>query len=135
MHTYRIILFCAIWSYLVRLFGTIFTPIVVILIDLIPKTSIRLGSLPLLPHKLKRLKGIPILSSNQICDDYCDWSGNTGMAMHEDIALLFPFLIDPGDCIIEVLDDGVFKDVSNGQDFMAIDDGIDRNSYVRDKLL
>ena len=57
------------------------------------------------------------------------------MTMHEGIVLLFSFLIDPSDCIIEVLDDGVFKDVFNGQDFMAIDDGIDRNSYVRDKLL
>lgn len=50
------------------------------------------------------------------------------MAMHEDIVLLFSFLIDPGDCIIEVLDDGVFEDVFNGQDLMVIYDGIDRNS-------
>ena len=109
MHNGWIILFCAIWSYLIEFFLAIFTPIVVIVIDLVPKTYIRLCPIPLLSHILKRLVRIPILSANEICDDYWHWSWNTGVTMHQHIMLLFPFLIYPSDSFIEMLDDGVFE--------------------------
>jgi hypothetical protein len=68
----RVIFFQSARDNLIRLISCMAIPIIVVIIDLIPKTNIGFRPFPLLLNKLKSLKRIPVLSPNQIGNDYCD---------------------------------------------------------------
>lgn len=102
-----------------------FAPIIVVLVNLVPKTSVWLGSFPLLPDKLQSLKWIPVIGAYQIGNNNRRRSRYSGMTMHKYIMLLLPLLIDPCDCFIEMLNDGEIEQILDGYDLMAIDDRID----------
>lgn len=57
------------------------------------------------------------------------------MTVNQDIILLFAFLFNPGDSIIEVLNDGVLKDILDRQHLVAVYYRVDRNSFIKKNLL
>lgn len=111
----------------IRVHLRLLAPKIIVLIYLIPETSIRFCPLSLLPHKLESLERIPIVSSNEVDDYNRGRSWDTCMAMHQNIQFLLPLLFNPSHCFVEVLDDRIFKNIFDGQYFMTIYSAIQVN--------
>ncbi len=120
-------LFDAYRGRLIKLIFAVFAPIVIVFVDLIPEASVGLGSLPLLLDELQSLKRIPVLGSNQVSNNNSNRAWDSSMAMNENIKFILPLFANPSNCIIKMLNDGVFHSILDRKYFMAIDGTVDRN--------